>query len=195
MRLVTRETDGLDSKSLLYNGQEVEKASIDLTGGVVGELEPVLTVLARDAIEGTVLLPEGREQSPMEPGDELWVRTGAGEDTGGYPTRSPWRWTQTAISHSRNLAPGTDRAFAVASDDPGLWQNADFVRDIASLARSRNWPKREVRRSNRSRCAPARGARRGGADQVRRSVMPIAFLCLRALAQEPVCAVRGTADG
>ena len=72
VRLVTRETDGLDLKSLLYNGQEVEKASIDLTGGVVGELEPVLGAGA-GRVEGTVLLPEGREQSPMEPGDELWV--------------------------------------------------------------------------------------------------------------------------
>jgi len=131
VRLVTRESDDLYLKSLLYNGQEVERASIDLTGGVVGELEPVLGA-GVGRVKGTVLLPEGREQPSMEPGDELRVVL--------VPEKIPvdTRPIATDVDQSGhfslpNLAPGTYRAFAATSYDPGLWENAEFVRQIASL--------------------------------------------------------------
>jgi hypothetical protein len=134
VRIVNRnrgQGGGFYLKSFLYQGRETAANWIDLTGGVAGEVELVLSD-GVGSVEGTVHWPEEDENiARMAPAGELRAVLA--------PEKIPLADTRPASTEVDqnghfslgNLAPGTYRAFAMNGYDEGLWENAEFLGRIA----------------------------------------------------------------
>jgi hypothetical protein len=116
---------GLYLQSILYQGQEVSSPKLDLNDGAPGDLELVLSA-GVGTVEGTVHWPEESRSA-----DELHVVL--------VPEKVPlddFRPKSTLVDQNAHfsidkLAPGSYRAFAVTNYDAGLWENPDFLAQMA----------------------------------------------------------------
>ena len=120
-------------KSVRVNGVDVAGHDIDLTGGPVSDVELILNG-AVGSLAGTVVRPEpGPENhAPPERGELTVVMIPEKVPSG---DRAPVSIYPDPSDHFQvaDLEPGTYRAFAVPAYDRGLWQNAEFLRQIADF--------------------------------------------------------------
>jgi protocatechuate 3,4-dioxygenase beta subunit len=134
IRIVNRytgEEGGFYLKTVRVNGGDAPGHEIDLTGGPADGVELILSSNI-GTVEGTVTPPENPPDSraPPESGELTVVM---------IPEKLPSGATQPVVAYldpaghfqATDLEPGTYRAFAVPAYDQGLWQNTEFLRQIA----------------------------------------------------------------
>jgi hypothetical protein len=117
--------------AIRYKGVELQQAEIDLTAGGGDGLELVLSD-GVGHVEGTVTLPESKSG-----GDR--VRSPAEIHAVLVPEKAPLGDTRPLsadVNQERhfsfaNVPPGNYRAFAVENYDAGLWENVEFLAQIA----------------------------------------------------------------
>jgi hypothetical protein len=129
----TRKDADFYLKSVRVNSLPIAGTEIDLTGGPPQDVVLILNS-GVGSVEGTVRWPDedSNAQSATAPAAELTLVVipenvpcvGIGPRTAALDQGGNFRAT--------NLAPGRYRAFALTNYDSGLWQNAEFVRQIAS---------------------------------------------------------------
>lgn len=118
-------------KSLRVDGVDIAGRDIDLTGGPVADVELTLSAAA-GSIEGTVVRPEegpGNDAPPESAGLAVVLipeKVASGDTQPVDAYLDPKDHFQVA-----DLEPGSYRVFAVPRYDKGLWQNLEFLRQIA----------------------------------------------------------------
>jgi hypothetical protein len=118
-------------KSLRLNGVDAAGRELDLTAGPAADIELTLGA-AVGSIEGTVVRAEESPEhhAPPEPAELAVVlipeKVASGDTQPVEAYLDPSDRFQVA-----DLEPGSYRVFAVPRYDKGLWQNPDFVRQIA----------------------------------------------------------------
>jgi hypothetical protein len=127
----TGKDGGFYLKKMRVNGVDMPGHEIDLTGGPAQSLELILNSEV-GGVEGTAVPPEERpdDHTLPEPGELTMVM---------IPETAPSGATQPVYAYLdpaghfqvTDLEPGTYRVFAVPAYDPELWQNADFLKQIA----------------------------------------------------------------
>jgi hypothetical protein len=115
------QSEKLYLKSVRVKGAEVEGAEIDLTNGPAEDVELIVSDAA-GSVEGTVKEPHGETMLLAIPEGVPFAGT------------RPLSAEIDQDGHFRiaGLAPGHYRAFAVTGFDSGLWQNAEFQRQMAN---------------------------------------------------------------
>jgi len=115
------QSEKLYLKSVRVKGAEVEGAEIDLTYGPAEDVELIVSDAA-GSVEGTVKEPHGETTLMAIPEGVPFAGT------------RPLSAEIDQDGHFRiaGLAPGHYRAFAVTGYDTGLWQNAEFQRQMAN---------------------------------------------------------------
>jgi len=124
---------GYHLKSVRVNGEDLQATEIDMTAGPPRDVELMLST-AVGTVEGTVRWPDEGSDHPAasEPAAEVIVLV----VPQGVPPED--HWPQIAQlgedGHFRvtSLAPGHYRAFALTNYDQGLWQNAEFLGQMAA---------------------------------------------------------------
>jgi hypothetical protein len=130
--LDTGKEGGFYLKSVYVNGVEAAGREIDLTDGPVGDVELILSAAVGSAA-GTVVWPEerGDNHAAPEPAAELTVVLIPEKVPSGDTRPVEAYLDQDGRFQVTDLEPGTYRAFAVTHYDLGLWQNAEFLRQVA----------------------------------------------------------------
>jgi hypothetical protein len=125
--LYTDKDGGYYLKSLRVDGVDAAGDIIDLSRGPVDNVELILSA-AVGGMEGKVVPPESDDS--MEPADVTLVAVPVKVNSG---DRTPVSAFLDSAGHFQvtDLQPGTYRVFAVPGYDPGLWQNPEFLRQIA----------------------------------------------------------------
>jgi hypothetical protein len=119
-RLFMESAEAFYLKSVRVKGLEAEDAEIDLTNGPAEDVELIVSQAA-GSVEGTV----------KEPAFEATVvAVPEGVPSAGSRPRTA-QPDQQGHFRIAGLAPGHYRAFAVTGYDSGLWQNAEFQRQMA----------------------------------------------------------------
>ena len=124
--------DGFYLKQVRVNGVAALGGEVDLTRGPVSEIEVVLSS-AGGSVEGVVQWPEesAGAQTEPEPAAELTVVL-IPESVPSGDTRPVTSYLdQDGHFQAADLEPGSYRAFAVTKYDKGLWQNGEFLRQMA----------------------------------------------------------------
>lgn len=130
--LYTGKEGGFYLKSVRVNGVDSKSREIDLTGGPVEDVELILSD-AVGSVEGTVRWPEERPKTDAapEPAAELTVVLVPESVPSGDRRPVTAYLDQDGRFDLADLEPGSYRVFAVTNYDRGLWQNAEFQRQIA----------------------------------------------------------------
>jgi hypothetical protein len=131
--LATAEADGYYLKSVRVNGADVPGGEIDLSAGPAADVELVLSSAVGGA-EGTVRWSEESASArPIpEPAGELTVVIVPEKVASGDNRPQTVFLDQDGHFRVSELEPGTYRLFAVTRYDQGLWQNGEFLRQIAN---------------------------------------------------------------
>ncbi len=129
-------------RSISYNGHEVEGGRIDFTNGAVGEVDIVLAT-GTGQVNGTVHWPDSAPGAPPPPlpPNAVAVLVSAAGVTGNSGARSV---SIDPAGHFQFpfVPPGRYFAFISQRFDEGLWQNADFVQQIAEWGASVDVPEK-----------------------------------------------------
>jgi hypothetical protein len=130
--LETGKEGGYYLKLLRVNGVAAEGKEVDLTGGPASDVELVLSA-GVGSVEGTVKWPEetADTSSMPEPAAELTVVIVPEKVPSGDKRPLTAYLDQDGKFRVTDLEPGSYRAFAVTYYDPGLWQNGEFLRQMA----------------------------------------------------------------
>ena len=123
----TGKEGGYYLKSVRVGGVEAVGGAIDLSQGAVENVELVLSAVV-GGMEGTVIPAE--EEAGGEPADVTLVAISLKTNFG---DAAPVTAYLDPAGHFRvtDLQPGTYRIFAVPAYDSGLWQNPEFLGQIA----------------------------------------------------------------
>ena len=124
--------EGYYLKSVRVNGVAALGAEIDLTKGPPEEVELILSGAVGSA-EGTVRWPEegSNNQTVPDPAAELTILMIPEKVASGDTRTLATYLDQDGHFRLTDLEPGSYRAFAVTNYDKGLWQNAEFLRQMA----------------------------------------------------------------
>jgi hypothetical protein len=131
--LATSEAAGYYLKAVLVNGTAAPGDEIDLTAGPAEDVELILSAAIGSA-DGTVRWTEENStgRPAPEPSGELTVVIVPEKVASGDHRTQTVFLDQDGHFRAGELEPGSYRLFAVTNYEQGLWQNAEFLRQIGS---------------------------------------------------------------